>query len=107
MKKQLILSLILLVLVGCAAQQVPKSQITWDLTRGTGYLSLPKDAEIVGLDVSVSTGRVVHVKIQKLIVKTNPEVIGSSGEATSKVIDATARAFQQGIDSAAKAMVKP
>ncbi len=78
-----------LLFCGCASQQVPKSVIAFDLHAGTGKLSLPKDADITGLNVTVGTNNQVSVRVDHLTVKTNPDTIAASGTATALAIEAT------------------
>lgn len=100
------ITVLILMSIGCASQQVPRSQITFDLGKGTGSLSLPKDAEIEGLDIAVGTNRLVTVKIKKMKVKTNPDVVGASGAATAQVIQASGEVFQKGIEAGIKGAAK-
>lgn len=91
--------ILLAFLCSCASSQVPRSDITFDLVKGTGHLLLPKDADVSGLLITVSTNHDVSIKIQKLSVKTNPEVIGASGVATADSITAIGNVVIKGVET--------
>lgn len=107
-KKLSILASIIL-LAGCAGQQVPYRTITGDLHKGTFKIKAPNDFQIGSLDVVATADGAVSVKLTQANAAMNPAVIQSSGVVTADAINAFgtqfSKAFAAGIQAAGKAVV--
>lgn len=83
------IAILVLLLTGCAAQQVPNSDINFVSKSWNARLKLPKDDAIEGFHAVVAPDGSVDITIKSLNAKMNPEVITTSGASTEQVIRAT------------------
>jgi len=72
---------------GCAGQ--PHTTIEGTLNGSPFVIEAPKDGDLTGFDLMADTNGAVHVHIDHLAVKMNPDVIGQTGAAQTAIIAAT------------------
>ncbi len=99
--KSLLLIPVLLTLTSCVV--VPKTHIKGMIANQPIDIETPKDSTIVGLDISVETNGTVHVKIDSLTARMNPDVITMSGEAQVKLMNAAGNIAAQGVAAGVQA----
>jgi hypothetical protein len=111
MKKLLFISLVALLPMGCVRIPVPETQLTWDLTKGTGKVKAPKDSDFS--DLKIDYDPVTHkcsVRIGKYSSRNNPEVIDSSSKGAAELVTAVGTqvrgALSDGIQAAEKGAAK-
>lgn len=92
----------LVLATGCASNRlVPKSVLEVRGADGKSFrLELPKDMEAESISLTKDEGGLPTFLIQKIKVRTNPEVIGAAGAAQADAINAAGdvalKAFQAG-----------
>lgn len=74
-------------LSGCV--NVPKTTITGTIDGTPFALSSPKDSQLQGLEI-LSTSNGVHIHIDSVTARMNPDVITMTGDAQVKIIKAVA-----------------
>jgi len=98
------LFLIPLFLTGCV--MVPKTTIVGSIGNQPFSLSSPKDSSLAGLDITASTNGTIHLHIDTLQARMNPDVITTTGAAQAQVIQAAAQAGAMIAGQVAGAAVK-
>jgi hypothetical protein len=78
---------IALALAGCVS--TPHTTIEGTLNGSPFAVKAPKDGDLTGFDLTADTNGAVHVHIDHLAVKMNPDVIGQTGAAQTAIIQAT------------------
>ena len=81
---------------------VPKTTISGSIAGKPFKLTSPKDSELTGLEIKSDTNGAVAMKITSLKATMNPEIIQTTGDAQTKMI----QAIIQGVISA-MAAAKP
>jgi len=76
-----------LALSGCVS--TPHTTIEGTLNGSPFVIEAPKDGDLTGFDLMAETNGTVHVHIDHLAVKMNPDVIGQTGAAQTAIIAAT------------------
>ena len=76
-----------LALSGCLS--TPHTTIEGTLNGRPFVVMAPKDGDLTGFDLTAETNGAVHVHIDHLAVKMNPDVIGQTGAAQTAIIAAT------------------
>jgi hypothetical protein len=79
-----------LALSGCVS--TPHTTIEGTLNGSPFVIEAPKDGDLTGFDLTTETNGSVHVHIDHLAVKVNPDVIGQTGAAQTAIIAATGEA---------------
>ncbi len=79
-----------LALSGCLS--TPHTTIEGTLNGSPFVVKAPKDGDLTGFDLTSDTNGAVHVHIDHLAVKMNPDVIGQTGAAQTAIIAATGEA---------------
>ena len=79
-----------LALSGCVS--TPHTTIEGTLNGSPFVIEAPKDGDLTGFDLTAETNGSVHVHIDHLAVKMNPDVIGQTGAAQTAIIAATGEA---------------
>ena len=79
-----------LALAGCVG--TPHTTIEGTLNGRPFVIEAPKDGDLTGFDLTAETNGAVHVHIDHLAVKMNPDVIGQTGAAQTAIIAATGAA---------------
>jgi hypothetical protein len=79
-----------LALSGCVS--TPHTTIEGTLNGSPFVVKAPKDGDLTGFDLMAETNGSVHVHIDHLAVKMNPDVIGQTGAAQTAIIAATGEA---------------
>ena len=100
--KALLSVLLCLPLCGCMSIMVPKTTITGSIAGKPFSLTSPKDSELTGLEIKSDTNGAVMLKITSLKAHMSPEVITTTGDSQTKMI----QAIIQGVISA-MAAAKP
>ncbi len=77
-------------LSGCLS--TPHTTIEGTLNGSPFVVKAPKDGDLTGFDLTAETNGSVHVHIDHLAVKMNPDVIGQTGAAQTAIIAATGEA---------------
>ena len=80
-----------LALAGCVA--TPHTTIEGTIAGKPFLVKAPKDGDLTGFDLTADTNGSVHVHIDHLTVKMNPDVIGQTGAAQTALIKATGEAI--------------
>lgn len=99
MNKAIYLSILLI--TGCVA--VPKTKISGSLGGQPFTLEAPKDGDLQGLELSAETNGSVHMHIDHLTVKMNPDVISQTASGQVQIINATGDVVAKGISAAIQA----
>ena len=79
-----------LALAGCVS--TPHTTIEGTINGSPFVIEAPKDGDLTGFDLTAETNGAVHVHIDHLAVKMNPDVIGQTGAAQTAIIAATGEA---------------
>lgn len=79
----------LLAITGCMS--VPTTHIKGAIAGQPFDIETPKDSTLAGLDISVATNA-VHLHIDTLQARMNPDVITTTGDAQAKMISAASQA---------------
>jgi len=91
-------------LSGCLS--TPHTTIAGTLNGSPFVIEAPKDGDLTGFDLTAETNGAVHVHIDHLAVKMNPDVIGQAGAAQTAIIAATGEAASNITQAAVTAAVK-
>jgi len=105
------LALAAVALTGCVA--TPHTTIEGRINGSPFLVKAPKDGDLTGFDLTADTNGTVHVHIDHLTVKMNPDVISQTGTAQTAIIKATgdavsgavAAGIQAAVFSGAKAVI--
>jgi hypothetical protein len=84
-------ALSLMALTGCVA--TPHTTIEGAIGGKPFLVKAPKDGDLTGFDLTAETNGSVHVHIDRLTVKMNPDVISQTGVAQTAIIKATGDAI--------------
>ncbi len=101
MTMRLCLTLFGLAFIGSGCLMVPKTTISGTLGGQPFALSSPKDSTLQGLDLSADPAGKMHLRIEKLDVKMNPDVVSMSGKAQVDIINAISDAVVSAAGKAA------
>ena len=93
-----------LALSGCVS--TPHTTIEGTLNGRPFVIEAPKDGDLTGFDLMAETNGAVHVHIDHLAVKMNPDVIGQTGAAQTAIIAATGEAASNVARAAVTAALK-
>ncbi|MDB6066049.1 MAG: hypothetical protein JWR26_2257 [Pedosphaera sp.] len=85
-------------LAGCLS--TPHTTIEGSINGSPFRVKAPKDGDLTGFDLLAETNGAIHVHIDHLAVKMNPDVISQTGAAQTGIIKATGEAAS-GITAAA------
>jgi hypothetical protein len=89
---------------GCVL--TPHTTIQGTLNGSPFVVKAPKDGDLTGFDLVADTNGVVHVHIDHLAVKMNPDVISQTGIAQTAIIKATGDAVANAAAAAAAGAVQ-
>lgn len=89
---------------GCVL--TPHTTIEGTLHGSPFLVKAPKDGDLTGFDLSADTNGVLHVHIDHLAVKMNPDVISQTGIAQTAIIKATGDAVSSAAAAAASGVVQ-
>jgi hypothetical protein len=96
------LTLAMFVLTGCLS--TPHTTIEGRINGSPFVVKAPKDGDLSGFELTAGTNGTVHIHIDHLAVKMNPDVISQTGTAQTAIIkatgDAVAGAVAAGIQAA-------
>lgn len=101
-----IASLIVLAFLCAGCLSVPHTTIEGSIGGQPFSLKAPKDGDLKGFDLTAETNGTVHLHIDSLAVKMNPDVISQTGAAQTAVIKATGEAVAGGVAAAAAGAVQ-
>ena len=101
------LPLLGLVVLTCGCLAVPKTTISGTLGGQPFSLASPKDSTLIGLRLEASTNGTMELRIERLEVKMNPDVVSMSGRAQVDLVNAVAAGVADAAGKAAAAAVKP
>jgi hypothetical protein len=94
---------------GCVG--VPQTTISGTLGGTPFAISSPKDSSLQGLDLSSDPSGQMHLRIEKLEVRMNPDVVSMTGKAQVDLVNAVAAGVAEAAGrtagQAAAAAVKP
>ncbi len=93
-----------LALSGCVL--TPHTTIEGTLNGSPFVVKAPKDGDLTGFDLVADTNGVIHVHIDHLAVKMNPDVISQTGLAQTAIIKATGDAVASAAAAAAAGAVQ-
>ena len=93
-----------LALAGCVS--TPHTTIEGTINGSPFVIEAPKDGDLTGFDLTAETNGAVHVHIDHLAVKMNPDVIGQTGAAQTAIIAATGEAASNVAQAAVTAAMK-
>jgi hypothetical protein len=93
-----------LALAGCVS--TPHTTIEGTLNGSPFVVKAPKDGDLTGFDLTAETNGAVHVHIDHLTVKMNPDVIGQTGAAQTAIIAATGEAASNVAQAAVTAAMR-
>lgn len=88
----------ILALALCGCVNVPKTIISGTIDGWPFSISSPKDSQVIGLEITSNTNG-VHIHIDSLAARMNPEVITTTGEAQAKLLKV---AFDSGLQAVEK-----
>jgi hypothetical protein len=97
------LALAALALTGCVA--TPHTTIEGRVNGSPFLVKAPKDGDLTGFDLTADTNGAVHVHIDHLTVKMNPDVISQTGTAQTAIIKATGDAVSGAVAAGIQAAV--
>lgn len=97
------LALSALTLTGCVA--TPHTTIEGRVNGSPFLVKAPKDGDLTGFDLTADTNGAVHVHIDHLAVKMNPDVISQTGTAQTAIIKATGDAVSGAVAAGIQAAV--
>ena len=89
---------------GCVA--TPHTTIQGTINGSPFTILAPKDGDLTGFELTATTNGAVHVHIDHLTVKMNPDVIGQTGAAQTAIIKATGDAVSGAAAAAAAGAVQ-
>jgi hypothetical protein len=90
-------------LTGCLS--TPHTTIEGTINGSPFLVKAPKDGDLTGFDLTAGTNGTVHVHIDHLAVKMNPDVISQTGTAQTAIIKATGDAVSGAIAAGIQAAV--
>jgi hypothetical protein len=79
-----------LTMTGCMSLSVPKTVISGNIAGQPFSITSPKDSELAGLAITVTTNGAVSIRIETLKATMNPAIISMTGDAQAKIISAVA-----------------
>jgi hypothetical protein len=97
------LALAAVALTGCVA--TPHTTIEGRVNGSPFLVKAPKDGDLTGFDLTADTNGAVHVHIDHLAVKMNPDVISQTGAAQTAIIKATGDAVSGAVSAGIQAAV--
>jgi len=97
------LALAAFALAGCVA--TPHTTIEGRVNGSPFLVKAPKDGDLTGFDLTADTNGAVHVHIDHLAVKMNPDVISQTGAAQTAIIKATGDAVSGAVAAGIQAAV--
>ncbi len=92
------------VFAGCVSP--PHTTIQGTVNGSPFLIQAPKDGDLTGFDLTAATNGAVHVHLDHLAVKMNPDVIGQTGAAQTAIIKATGDAVSGAAAAAAAGAVQ-
>lgn len=90
-------------LTGCLS--TPHTTIEGTLNGCPFVVKAPKDGDLTGFDLVAATNGSVHVHIDHLAVKMNPDVISQTGTAQTAIIKATGDAVSGAVAAGIQAAI--
>ncbi len=90
-------------LTGCLS--TPHTTIEGTINGSPFLVKAPKDGDLAGFDLTAGTNGTVHVHIDHLTVKMNPDVISQTGTAQTAIIKATGDAVAGAVSAGIQAAV--
>lgn len=97
------LALAVFALTGCLS--TPHTTIEGRLNGSPFLVKAPKDGDLSGFDLIAGSNGAVHVHIDHLAVKMNPDVISQTGTAQTAIIKATGDAVSGAVAAGIQAAV--
>lgn len=88
-------------LTGCMALSVPRTTVSGKIAGQPFSISSPKDSELNGLAITVTTNGNVSITITSLKATMDPAVIQMTGTAQAQIITAVANGVASSMGTAA------